>query len=498
MNRSDLTAPTSVTAGQNGHLAGLPDLWQSNAVPITIAALLAGGAVVAAVAFLWVRRRDGAQDESGARLFYLVCLMCTAISANTSWRFFGGVLHIVNVTERVAMFTVLETALIACAYAMRTDVRQRNQPGAARTVAWALAVLAGYMALMESGPFEGAARVTLGPVLGIISLHLALGIELRQRNGEATSTAARVLAELRERVLSLLGIGDEKRDALERIRDRNARRAARLAMAPASKRRDRRLQKALRRSNVAHDPGARERLLAELAVLQHAGTLADLTLSAPWETTGHGETVTADTTARPWWTPGWIPGWAPANLASPYTTPQPDVTPQPDTAITVAERTEPDTETETETDTAADASLAEHTQPDPAADTEKTGVVQVVSADMTDSAISEPKRSQLDRAPAPPEPAPAQPEPDAADDAGHDSQVLADAVNSVDTDGPDTKVTQDQRIQVIMGLLREGDEVNGHIVAEQFNCSDRTGQQLIDKAEQVLRVERRQLEMISD
>jgi hypothetical protein len=397
-------------------------------VPITITALVVGGAVVTAAALIWARRRDGAQDESGARLFYLVCLMCTAISANTSWRFFGGVLHIVNVTERVAMFTVLETALIACAYAMRTDVRQRNQPGAARTVAWALAVLAGYMALMESGPFEGAARVTLGPVLGIISLHLALGIELRQRNGEATSTVARVLAELRERVLSVLGIGDEKRDALERIRDRNARRAARLALAPTSKRRDRRLQKALRKSNVAHDPGARDRLLAELAVLRHATTLADLSLPAPWEAIGHGEADTAG--ARPWWTPGWIPGWeTPPNLVSPYTTPESDMTAQPDTVISVAERRGPDTETNTETDTTADASVAKHTQPDMPADTETTGFIPVVSADMAASAASEPGRGQLDRPPAPPELSPDQPEPDAADEADNDWHVLAYAAN---------------------------------------------------------------------
>lgn len=435
MNRPDPTAPTSVTAGQNGPLAGLLDLWQSNAVPITIAALLVGGAVLTAAALMWARRRDGAQDESGARLFYLVCLMCTAISANTSWRFFGGVLHIVNVTERVAMFTVLETALIACAYAMRTDVRQRNQPGAARTVAWALAVLAGYMALMESGPFEGAARVTLGPVLGIISLHLALGIELRQRNGEATSTAARVLAELRERVLSVLGIGDEKRDALERIRDRNARHAARLALAPTSKRRDRRLQKALRKSNVAHDLGARERLLAELAVLQHATTLADLTLPAPWEAPGHGEAVIAGTTAvRPWWTPGWIPGWeTPPNLASPYTPPQADTTPQPDTANTAA-GTGPDTET----DPAANASLAERTRPDIAADIGSTGILPVVSADISASATSEPGRSQLDPAPAPQEPAPDQPELDAAD-----------AANTANANDPDIQAIQDRLVQII-------------------------------------------------
>lgn len=429
MNRPHLTAPTSVTAGQNGPLAGLLDLWQSNAVPITIAAVLAGGAVGTAAALMWARRRDGSQDESGARLFYLVCLMCTAISANTSWRFFGGVLHIVNVTERVAMFTVLETALIACAYAMRTDVRQRNQPGAARTVAWALAVLAGYMALMESGPFEGAARVTLGPVLGIISLHLALGIELRQRNAEATSTVARVLAELRERVLSVLGIGDEKRDALERIRDRNARRAARLALAATSKRRDRRLQKALRKSNVAHDPGARDRLLAELAMLRHATTLADLTLPAPWETTSHGEAETA--AARPQWTPGWIPGWETSpNLAPPYTTPRPD------TAISVAERAGPGTDTET--DTAADASVAERTQPDIAADTGRTGAVPMVSADLTTSAASKPRRSQLDREPAPPELPPDQPEPDAADEADKDRHVLAYAANTADAKGTDT------------------------------------------------------------
>ncbi len=143
------------------------------------------------------------------------------------------------------------------------------------------------MAWQLSGVAEGVARVTLGPVLGLVMLHLALGIEIRA--GHARTTAwARIAHELRERLLSRLGLADDTRDALARTRDRAVQRAARLALAGRlAPWRKARLDRALRTAGVAHDTAAQRRLLAEIATARHSGELAGLPLESPWRASAH-------------------------------------------------------------------------------------------------------------------------------------------------------------------------------------------------------------------
>ncbi|GHF76699.1 hypothetical protein FHX82_002602 [Amycolatopsis bartoniae] len=219
----------------------------------------------------------------GSRGFYLVAFMSLLVSVDTSWRFFGEKLGITNVYERGAMFAVVEVALIACGFAMRAGIRSpHGKPGPARLILWALCAASGYMAFDLAGPVSGLARVTLGPVLGVVMLHLALGIELRHSR-TSVSTWARVSRELKERCLSRLGLGDDERDALARTRDRAARRAAHLARASwITPFRKARLDRALRSANVAHDERMRSRLMAELAAVQHADELRRLDLASPW------------------------------------------------------------------------------------------------------------------------------------------------------------------------------------------------------------------------
>ncbi|WP_235022572.1 hypothetical protein [Amycolatopsis alkalitolerans] len=219
----------------------------------------------------------------GSRGFYLVAFMSLLVSVDTSWRFFGEKLGIANVYERAAMFAVVEVALIACGFAMRAGIRSRTgKPGPARLILWALCAASGYMAFDLAGPVSGLARVTLGPVLGVVMLHLALGIEIRHRRTRVT-TWSRVSRELKERFLSRLGLGDDERDALARTRDRAARRAAHLARASwFTPFRKARLDRALRSANAAHDDRMRSRLMAELAAVQHADELRRLDLASPW------------------------------------------------------------------------------------------------------------------------------------------------------------------------------------------------------------------------
>lgn len=219
---------------------------------------------------------------AGAKGFYAVAVLSIGVSVDTSWRFFEQRLGITDVVERVVLFSVMEAALIACGWAMRAGVRRDGRPGPARLVAWALTAFAAFAALSLSGPVAGTARVLLGPVLGLVMLHLALGIEIRATR-QHTTTWARVGRELRERLLSLLGLGDDHRDALARTRDRAALRAAKLALASRwTPFRTRRLRKALHASHVAHDPVQRDRMLRELGVLQHANKLAETTQPSPW------------------------------------------------------------------------------------------------------------------------------------------------------------------------------------------------------------------------
>lgn len=219
---------------------------------------------------------------AGAFGFYVVAVMAMLVSIDTSWRYFEHELGITDLRERIVMFAVIEFALVACGYGMRANVVRHGRPGAPRLFAWALCGLAAYMAWQLSGLAEGIARVALGPVLSLVMLHLALGIEIRARQDEQTTTWVRIGREMRERVLSRIGLANDERDAVARTRDRAARRAARLALAKRSPLRSVRLARALRTSNVAHDPTARDRMLTELAAVRHADDLADLDQPSPW------------------------------------------------------------------------------------------------------------------------------------------------------------------------------------------------------------------------
>jgi hypothetical protein len=223
------------------------------------------------------------QNRLSTWIFVLGAVVGLMVSVDTSWRFFGERLGVSDIRERIAMFAGMEVVLVACGVAMFEGVRHRGAPGPARWLAWALCGASAYGAIELSGPFLGAARVMFGPVLSVVALHFALGVELRARHARRTGTLARITREMRERFLSRFGLANDERDALTRTRDRAARRAAWLALAPRwTPMRQSRLDRALRKSNAAHDPAARDRMLAELAAIRHADGLRTLTQPSPW------------------------------------------------------------------------------------------------------------------------------------------------------------------------------------------------------------------------
>ncbi|WP_306358980.1 MULTISPECIES: hypothetical protein [unclassified Nocardia] len=217
----------------------------------------------------------------GAAAFYVVALLSLLVSLDTSWLFFKDNLGIENVWIRSGMFAVLEAALIACGIGMAVSVRRSHTPGSAQLTAWILCGFAGYMAVIVDGPVLGLARVGLGPILGMVMLHHALGIEKRARR-EHTGVWARIGREMRERMLSRLGLADDERDAARRTADRAARRVAKLSLSKRVWFREARLARALAAANVAHDPQMRSVMLAELATRRHAGELATLAQTSPW------------------------------------------------------------------------------------------------------------------------------------------------------------------------------------------------------------------------
>lgn len=214
---------------------------------------------------------------------YFVALATLTVSLNTSWRFFDEVLHIPTAYgERYIMFAVAEMALVVSGAGMAANVRRTGRPGSFRLVVWGMCAVSAYMAWKMSNFEEGLGRVILGPLLGTIMLHLALGLELRTRH-HSTGAFARVGSELRERLLSRLGLADDERDALQRTRDRAAFQAAQLSL-PRRWRwsREARLQRALLAANVADDAHMRDKMLARLAVLRHAHELTTHDQSSPW------------------------------------------------------------------------------------------------------------------------------------------------------------------------------------------------------------------------
>ncbi|WP_280336076.1 hypothetical protein [Nocardia wallacei] len=231
----------------------------------------------------WNRERP-----AGAIGFYLVAVMSLFVSLDTSWLFFGERLGIENVWIRGGMFAVLEAALLACGVGMAAAARRNlPKPGSVQLTAWALCGVSAWMAISVSGPVDGPARVMLGPVMGMLMFHHALGIEKRAHTGQA-GALARLGREMRERVLSRLGLADDDRDAARRTRDRAARRVARLSLGKRVLFRDARLARALAAANVAHDDTMRTVMLAELATRRHARELATLAQASPW--TEHADT----------------------------------------------------------------------------------------------------------------------------------------------------------------------------------------------------------------
>nr|WP_223769554.1 hypothetical protein [Streptomyces huiliensis] len=242
-------------------------------------------------------RRAGRKRGSAAvGVAALAAAGCTAYSADTSWRFAADYLDMGSAAERAAMFAAAELALFATALMARQNLNgPAGAPGAPGVLVWLITGVQVIPAYAESGVVGGTVRAFVGPVMAAMLWHLAMGIELRHRRPEAKShgLVAVLSKELRERLLSHLGVAERNRDAAQITRDRATARAVALAARLADtspekratrrgRRLNRRLAVAVARASVGVDAEQRSRLLDQLAARRHAAGLATVELPSPW------------------------------------------------------------------------------------------------------------------------------------------------------------------------------------------------------------------------
>ncbi|MEU6148067.1 hypothetical protein ABZ848_48000 [Streptomyces sp. NPDC047081] len=267
--------------------------------------LVAAVGVLALVLAGWSVRRNrtrAGSPRAGTPAVWvaaLAALNCTAYSADTSWRFAADYLDMAGTVERAMMFSAAELALFATALMARQNLKTQGTPGLPGGVVWVITGVQVIPAYAESGTVGGTVRAFVGPVMAAMLWHLAMGIELRLHKPDAASHGlmSTLGREVRERLLSRLGIATRNRDAAQITKDRATRRAVALASQLASvpeedrekgrgRRITRRLQSALTRSGVGTDATQRRALLEQLAARRYATELATVALPSPWSRPG--------------------------------------------------------------------------------------------------------------------------------------------------------------------------------------------------------------------
>ncbi|MGW6258639.1 hypothetical protein [Streptomyces sp. NPDC055085] len=215
----------------------------------------------------------------------LGALVCTAYSGDTSWGFARDRLGMTAVEERSVMFLAAELALFACALMARQNLRTTGVPGTPGLLVWFITGVQVIPAYAESGIVGGTVRAVVGPIMAALLWHLAMGIELRHtKPGAGSQSLVAVIGrELRERLLSRLGLATRDRTAEQITRDRATARAVQLAARPNLHRWGKaRLAAAVARSGVGTDAEQRDVMMRMLAARRGAGSLATVELPSPF------------------------------------------------------------------------------------------------------------------------------------------------------------------------------------------------------------------------
>uniref|UniRef100_A0AAU1I4Y0 DUF2637 domain-containing protein n=1 Tax=Streptomyces sp. NBC_00180 TaxID=2903632 RepID=A0AAU1I4Y0_9ACTN len=266
---------------------------QAHALHIAAVAVAVALMVPLLTAWARKRRRPDGRTPAAVVVASLAALACTAYSADTSWRFAAHRLGMTSEVERAAMFAAAELALFACALMARQNLRTQGAPGTPGLLVWLITGVQVIPAYAESGFVGGTVRAVVGPILAALLWHLAMGIELRHSkpDAESASLPAILAREVRERLLSRLGLAVRDRTAEQITRDRATVRAVALAakladMGPKARGRARvarRLSVAVGKAQAGASEEQRAKLLDLLAARRHAASLATVDLPSPWE-----------------------------------------------------------------------------------------------------------------------------------------------------------------------------------------------------------------------
>jgi hypothetical protein len=253
----------------------------------------AGAAGVAALAVAAILLRPLRRTPAAVAVAAIAAAACTAYSADTSWRFAEHELAMVDPGERAALFAAAELALFACALMARQNLRTKGAPGTPGVLVWVITGVQVIPAYSESGFVGGTVRAVVGPVLAALLWHLAMGIELRHTKpgAESAGLLAVLAREVRERLLSRLGLAVRDRSAEQISRDRWTVKAVALAaklseMKPGQRGRARvarRLSVAVGKAQAGASDEQRQKLLDLLAARRHSASLATIDLPSPWQ-----------------------------------------------------------------------------------------------------------------------------------------------------------------------------------------------------------------------
>ncbi|MFF3565478.1 hypothetical protein ACFYXS_36135 [Streptomyces sp. NPDC002574] len=263
------------------------------------------------------KRKKNKRHPAAVVVAALAAAGCTAYSGDTSWRFAEEHLEMHSLRERSFLFFAAELALFGCALMARSNMHYKNKPGAPGMLVWLITTVQVVPAYTESPDiWGGTVRAFVGPVLAALLCHLALGLDLWHAKPGALSDSvpAVLLRELRERLLSRLGLADRGRDAEQITRDRATHKAVRLASLPKAAQwlesvRNRRLGAAVARAGVGEDPEQGEKMLRLLAVRRTAGDLTTMEMPPTWkEALRPGFSLVETTTDRQGRHDGWNGG----------------------------------------------------------------------------------------------------------------------------------------------------------------------------------------------
>jgi hypothetical protein len=230
-------AAAVLLGGVLGGVAVVVGWWRApvggGAVQVAIVAAAAGGLLgtVFAVVGTWVLRKA---PESvvvpltiQSRFYYVGFLTAVMFSGDTSWRFFTQRLGL-SWGETLAVFLFIEIMLAGSGFHMRWAVTRpdgdRRGLVQARTLMWLLCAGSAVIAVGLGGPVTSVFARFLAPIVAVVALHYAIGVDLRQNEAKVAregrrvapkTPMAKVLGEWREQLLSRMGLADEDRTAAQ-------------------------------------------------------------------------------------------------------------------------------------------------------------------------------------------------------------------------------------------------------------------------------------------